>query len=115
MTTDLFLGCPVELGSALRFFGAGCSGAGVARGLSDGLAFEFLPFENTPAIARSVGVPPLAGFSTLRLFGAGVLLAVVCPMIPKPTFAGVSELAAWAAFFRFAWLCFLPDSLALPS
>lgn len=105
METCLFLVCPVELGSAFRFFGAGCSGAGVARGLSDALVLEFLPFCKTAAIDRSVGVPPLGGgFSTLRLFGAGVLLAGVWPVIPRPTLAGDSAFAAAAAVFRFVLL-----------
>lgn len=113
----LFFACPLELGNALRgFFGAGCSGLGVARGLADVFALDSLAFEKTAFIA-AVGVPPFTGcFSTFRLLGAGVLLASAWPEIPSPIFGGGSRASAFfAAGFRFVAGFLAVPSLPLPS
>lgn len=109
--TNLFLDWLLDVGSALRFL-LGPSGPGVSRGLVV-LGFEALG-PNTVLIALSVAAPPppLALFSTLRRFGAGLPLEPPAVDMPSPTPAELS-----AAGFRDLPLpCdFLDCSCCLPS
>lgn len=77
--TYLFFAWLLLDGSAFLFLGP--SGTGVSRGL---LAFAFVALlPKTLLMARSMGTPPFATFSTLRLFCGGLLVAVV--EMPNPT------------------------------